>query len=420
MESDPPPSNFISLPILFAAIAVLLLLSLLFSISESSFLAVNKLRLRIKRENGDKRATLVSKLLNKKELLINSLLVANDMTNILLSSILTATSVRIFGASGVAYATFVATVLLLVFGEITPKTISTRHADSIAYALSEFVAVVVAVFRPVSVALTAVAAFFLRFFGVNIHEKYPSYTEEEIRTFIDYSSEKGVIDEGANAIMRRIFKFADLEAQSIMTPRTEIVALPQNVSYAEILATAKKTSFSRFPIYSNTIDNIVGVLYLKDLLAVSDAGENFSVGDVMREPIFVLGTKKMSAIRLLLRENWQTLAIVVDEYSGTDGILTQEDISARIFSHTSDFVVNNEFTVDGAILLSDISEKIGVQLESDINETLGGWLEEKLDRLAAVNDVVDYGGWHFLIQGVDMRRVSEVHISVSKADEAEK
>lgn len=418
MKSEPPPSDLISLPILIIAIIVLLSLSLLFSISESSFLSMNKLRLRLKRQKGDKRAVLVSKLLKKTEILINALLVANDMTNILLSSILTAVSVKMFGVSGIAYSTFIATVLLLIFGEITPKTISTRHADSIAYALARFVSIVVAIFKPISALLTKVAGFVLRLFGINLQQKTLSYTEEEIRTFVDYSSEEGTIGEDENAIMRRIFKFTDLEAQDIMTPRTQIVTLPYTASYADILQLAQDTGHSRFPVFRKTIDDIVGVLYLKDLLSYSR--ENFSLEKAMREPLFILGTKKMSSVRPLLRENWQTLAIVVDEYSGTDGILTQEDIAEQIFGqavsvddipHTEAAYENeNDFTVDGSILLGDIGECLGITLDSEINETLGGWLEEKLDRLAIAGDTLTYGGWTFEIENVGMRRVGEVRV----------
>lgn len=430
MEPEPSPSTFFPLPFLVAIIVVLLLLSLLCSISESSFLAMNKLRLRIKRRKGDSRALIVSKLLSKKELLINALLVANDMTNILLSSILTAVSVKLFGASGVAYATFVATVLLLLFGEITPKTISTRHADSIAYALSGFVSVVVNIFKPLSILLTKVAEFVLRLFGVNFGKKNLSYTEDEIRTFVDYGGEEGAIDEDENAIMRRIFKFTDLEAQDVMTPRTQIVALPDTSTYGEILELAKKTNFPRFPVYRETIDNIVGVLYLKDLLSYSQ--ENFSLAKAMREPLFVLGTKKISGVRQLLRENWQTLAVVVDEYSGTDGILTQEDIAERIFWQISASANGDElsaandgeaeatdFFVDGSILLADISERLGVLLESEIYETLGGWIEEKLDRLAIAGDFVNYGGWRFVVENVEMRRIVSVHVKAEEAGDSE-
>lgn len=432
MDVDPSPSNF-PLPFLIIAIVVLLLLSLIFSISESSFLAMNKLRLRIKTKGGDKRAVRVSKLLEKKELLINTLLLANDLVNILLSSILAAFFVSVFGAGGVAYATVVATVLLLLFGEITPKTISTRHADGIAYALSGFVLVTVTILKPASAALTCVAGFFLKFFGINLNQKKPSYTEDEIRTFIDYSSEEGAIDKNENTIMRRIFRFTDLAAADIMTPRTEIMALPCDIGFKEILEIAKETKYSRFPVFRKTIDDIVGILYVKDLVRCADAlnnagasnnhaaGGDFSVANVMRKPLFILGTKKISSVCETLRENRQTIAIVVDEYSGTDGLLTQEDIVQKIFgdmtfgneadlSSAKSHEKQNCFIVNGSILLSEISEMLGASLTSEINETLGGWLEENLDRLPVEGDVVNYDNWQFTIENIEMRRIGKIRI----------
>lgn len=433
MDSEPPSSTFFSLPVLVVAIFILLSLSLTFSIAESSFLSMNKLRLRIKRRKGDKRAVRASVLLSRKDLLINTLLLANDLVNILLSSILTAVCVRTFGAGGLAYATFGATLLLLIFGEITPKTISTRHADSIAYALSGFIFLVVQVLKPASFLLTSLANLFLRALGINVKQKSPSYTEEEIRTFVDYGSEEGAIDKDENVMMHRIFKFTDLEAQDIMIPRTQIVALPHTAGYKEILEIAQETNHARFPIFKDTIDDIVGVLYIKDLLIFSATADedkdgdkaSFSLAKIMRPPVFILGTKKMSSVRELLHENHQTMAIIVDEYSGTDGIITQDDISERIFggsdfSSGSDSVaaddnINengkpNDFTVDGSELLTDVSEKIGITLSSQINETLGGWIEEKLDRLAIAGDTVFYDGWEFTVQSVEARRIVQVRV----------
>lgn len=439
MDVDPSPNNF-PLPFLIIAIVVLLALSLMFSISESSFLAMNKLRLRIKTKGGDRRAVRVSRLLEKKELLMNTLLLANDLVNILLSSILAAFFMSVFGVGGVAYATVVATLLLLLFGEITPKTISTRHADGIAYALSGFVLVAVTILKPASAALTCVAGFFLKFFGINLNQKKPSYTEDEIRTFIDYSSEEGAIDKNENTIMRRIFRFTDLAAADIMTPRTEIVALPCDISLKEILEIAKETKYSRFPVFRKTIDDIVGVLYVKDLVRYADAlnnagaptnhaaGGGFSVANVMRKPLFILGTKKISSVRETLRENRQTIAIVVDEYSGTDGLLTQEDIVQKIFgdmtfgneadlSSAKSHEKQNCFIVNGSILLSEISEMLGASLTSEINETLGGWLEERLDRLPVATDEVVFGDWHFTIESVELRRVGQVRVELPATDE---
>ncbi|MBQ9238164.1 MAG: HlyC/CorC family transporter [Treponema sp.] len=421
--NDLPPTAYI---ILGGIIILLLILSLIFSIAESSFLSMNKLRLRIKRQSHDVRALRVGKLLDKKEQLFNTLLIANDIVNILLSALMTALCIRLFGTGGVAYATGTAALLLLVFGEITPKTISTRHADAIAYALSGFINRVVVLFRPLAYVLTGAVHVLLRITGIDTQQKKKTYTEEEIKIFIDYSSETGVLANGENIMMNRIFKFTDLAAQDIMTPRTKITALPFTAQYEEILSVAQTTAYARFPVYKTTIDDIIGVLYLKDLLHVSERGETFSVTNVMRPPLFILGTKKMSSVQQLLRENRQSLAIIVDEYSGTDGILTQEDIAHAIFgdvAHAADIPtsvpdgVQSDFTISGSTLLRDMKTPLGFPLESTINETLGGWLEERLDRLPKPQDVVWFNGYRFTICSVDARRVGMVHITACPAHE---
>src|SRR5574344_1069195 len=431
MDSKPPPADSLPLIGLLLAAAVLLTLSALFSVSESSFLSMNKLRLRIRRKSGDRRAIRVSRLLEKKDVLINTLLAANDLVNILLSSILAAAALHLFGDQGVGIAAVVTTVILLVFGEITPKTISVRNPDSIAYALSGFVTVVVTVFKPVATAFTAIAHGILRFAGVNTGRPKQSYTEEEIRTFIDAGTEDGALEKGENAMMNRVFKFTDLEAQDIMVPRMKIIAVPNTVTYRALLEKAQSTRLSRFPVYRGDIDDIIGVVYVKDLLAYRENAASFMVQNVMREPLFILGTKKMSSVQQMLRENRQSLAIVIDEYSGTDGILTQDDITREIVGITGSgysrrgriplgkIKNTSDFTVSGNTLLSDLEGILHLPFESSINETIGGWMEEKLDRMPLEGDAVSYSGYRFTALSVDTRRIGQVHIQSTAADEPE-
>ena len=421
MENEPPPNAAIAV-LLIAAAAVLITLSALFSISESSFLGMNKLRLRIKRKNGDKRAIRAAKLLEKKDVLINSLLVANDLVNILLSAILTAAAIAIFGKNGVGIATFATTILLLIFGEITPKAVSTRHPDVFAYALSKFVSVTVFIFKPISIAFTAAAHVILHLFGVSTKKPDRSYTEEEIKTFIAVGAESGALEKDENAIMNRVFKFTDLEAQDIMIPRTKIVAVSDKASWRDIIEKAERSRFSRFPVYRKDIDDIVGVLYIKDLLAYKEKADAFSVRTVMHEPIFILGTKKMSSVQEMLRENRQSLAIVVDEYSGTDGIITQSDIAREIFGITDSNASGrghlppvkiedtSDFVTGGDMLLSEARELLHVPFASDINETLGGWITERLGDMPRAGDCIEYEGLRFTVLSIKDRRINKIHV----------
>ena len=399
---------------------ILLLLSTLFSISESSFLGINKLRLRILKNKKDKRAVRAGKLLEKKELLINTLLVANDLVNILLSSIITALAIRFFGEKGVGLATFVVTVFLLIFGEITPKTLSTRNPDAIAYRLSLFVSIVVKLLRPIVFIFTLVSRIALRIKGIKVEKNKESYSLEDIRSFIDAGAETGILEKGEDTMMTRVFKFSDLEAQSIMIPRTAIIALKDTSTYAQVLEIAQRTRFSYFPVYGENIDDIKGILYLKDLLKYS--ADNFNIQAVMRPPLFIPGTKKISSVHHVFRERNESMAIVIDEYSGTDGVITKEDIVRQIFgkrptstpwrnqASLSEIEDKTSFTLDGTTLLKDLKELLGVELQSDINETLGGWITERLGRLAMPYDSVTYQNIVFTVEDINKRRIKTVRV----------
>lgn len=430
MENE-PPDNPATVVLLIAAAAVLITLSALFSISESSFLGMNKLRLRIKRKNGDRSALRAAKLLEKKDVLINSLLVANDLVNILLSAILTAAAIALFGKNGVGIATFTTTVLLLIFGEITPKAVSTRHPDVFAYALSKFVSVTVFIFKPISIAFTAVAHAVLHLAGVSTKKPDRSYTEEEIKTFIAVGAESGALEKDENVIMNRVFKFTDLEARAVMIPRTKIVAVSVDASWRNIIEKAERSRFSRFPVYRKDIDDIIGVVYIKDLLAYKGKTNTFSVRSVMHEPIFILGTKKMSSVQQVLRENRQSLAIVVDEYSGTDGIITQSDIAREIFGITDSNAPESghlppvkiedtsDFVTGGDMLLSEAQDLLHVPFSSDINETLGGWITERLGDMPHAGDSIEYGNRRFTVLSIKDRRINKIRVQRIAGDDGD-
>lgn len=410
-------------PGIIILLVVLITLSMLFSISESSFLGMNKLRLRVLRKNKNKRAVIAGKLLDKRERLINTLLVSNEIVNILLSSIITSIALELFGQKGVGIATLAATILLLIFGEITPKTISTRCPDRIAYFLAPFVRIVVIIMSPIVTIVTFVARCFLRLFGIRTKVKKQSYTEEEIKTFFDMSSESGVIEEDENRMMTQVFKFSDLEAQDIMIPRTKIRSLPNTATYRDVIELSQRLGFTRFPVYRKSIDDIVGIIYLKDMLIYKEKQDEFDITKVMRPPLFILGTKKMSSVQQLLFENRQSMAIIVDEYSGTDGVITEKDIAREIFALPGEdslrgkvFDYDNvedkkDFEVNGSVLLRDLKEDLHINLESNINETIGGWFAEQIDRMPQVDDIFEFEGYKFTIKKIQSHRVERINIS---------
>lgn len=385
---------------------------------------MNKLRLMILRKERNPRAVRAGKLLEKKELLINTLLVANELVNILLSSIITAVAMTLFGNSGVGIATFVVTICLLIFGEITPKAVSTRNPDKIAYALAFFVDVVMHLLYPFVLIFTLISRIILKIRGINVDKPAQTYSEEDIKSFLDVGEEAGVLENAEKNMMSSVFKFNDLNAAEIMVPRTMIVTLSENASYDEVIETAQRTRFSRFPIYRNSIDDIVGILYLKDLLKTTP--KEFSVKKIMRFPLFIPGTRKITSVQQVMQENRHSMAIIIDEYSGTDGLITQSDIHREIFGtavnrtpwggefNIVDLEKASSFELDGATLLIDLKLHLGISLDSAVNDTLGGWIMERLDRIAVPGDRVKTDVWNFTVIKVEKRRI--ISVKVEKID----
>ncbi len=430
MSQGPSVSN-ISIPALAISAAVLITLSMLFSISEGAFLSLNRLRLRVRCRAGDKRALRVARLLKNKERMINTLLVSNDLVNVMLSAILTAFALKVFGSRAIAVTTFVTTILLLLFGEITPKAICTRHPDPIAYGLSGFVQSVVFIMRPVVLVFTAISRIVLTLRGIKVKKESNSFSVEDIKTFLDVSAETGIIERGEKNLMTRVFKFTDLEAKDIMIPRKQITFVHVNDSYEKILELSERTKFSRFPVYRRNIDDIIGTVYIKDLLFYSGDKSKFSLRQVMRPPLFILETKNMSSIQQMLRENRQAMAIVIDEYSGTEGILTKEDIAAEMlgasiseFSKSANISTpipsdKDEFIIDGATRIADLAESIHINIFSDLNETVAGWFMEKLGRMAEPGDIVCHEGFVFTAIKMDGFRIATINVRQIQNQSAE-
>ena len=400
---------------------VLILLSMIFSASESAFLSVNKLRLRLLRNKKDKRAIRAGKLLDKKEKLLNTILVGNNIVNIALSAIITSIALELFGPAGVGYATVIVTILLLIFGEIAPKTIGTRHPEGVAFLLAPLIKFFGWIFIPVVFVLTKVTRLIASVFGVKFSDKKVSFTEEEIKQFIQVGEEEGVLQAGEKTMMHRVFKFTDLSAKEIMVPRTKITAIPMDITYQKLIELSQKSHLSRFPVYNKDLDDIKGILYMKDVFCKGLDEASFNVKEVLRPPLFILETKKMSSIRQMLEENHESMAVVLDEYSGTAGILTTEDISEEIFGSIYDEYdsvdvpeiekkSSEEATLSGSARLIDVYETLGIKLDSKNYETINGYLTELYDGFPEKDTVIKDRDCIFTILDSTDRKINKVQI----------
>lgn len=406
--------------ILIAISVVLVFLSMIFSAAESAFLSINKLRVRLLRNKKNRRATRVWRLLNNKDRLINTLLVGNNIVNIALSSIFTYIAIELFGNAGVGLATFVVTLVLLIFGEISPKTIATHNPEPIAFFFSGFISCLEVILYPLVYIFTKVTGLFLKVANVDVKKETVTFTEEEIKIFLEVGKEQGILEKNESSMMHKVFRFSDLSAKAIMIPRKHIIAIREDFSYSKVIEYSQRYRLSRFPIYRSSLDDITGILYVKDMLPYKMCPEKFEIKKVMRPPLFILESKNMSGIQQMLRENRQSMAVVIDEYSGTKGVLTVEDLVKEIFgtieykpySRISEIKAKNTTSseVDGLFRIIDINQQLELNIVSENCETIGGYICEKLGEIPSEGQSIVIGNYKFIVTKMDDKRVGKIRV----------
>lgn len=393
---------------------------MIFSATESAFLSINKLRVRLLRNKKNRRATRVWRLLNNKDRLINTLLVGNNIVNIALSSIFTYIAIELFGNAGVGLATFVVTLVLLIFGEISPKTIATHNPEPIAFFFSGFISCLEVILYPLVYIFTKVTGLFLKVANVDVKKETVTFTEEEIKIFLEVGKEQGILEKNESSMMHKVFRFSDLSAKAIMIPRKHIIAIREDFSYSKVIEYSQRYRLSRFPIYRSSLDDITGILYVKDMLPYKMCPEKFEIKKVMRPPLFILESKNMSGIQQMLRENRQSMAVVIDEYSGTKGVLTVEDLVKEIFgtieykpfSRNSEIKAKNTTSseVDGLFRIIDINQQLELNIVSENCETIGGYICEKLGEIPSEGQSIVIGNYKFIVTKMDDKRVGKIRV----------
>ena len=393
---------------------------MIFSAAESAFLSINKLRVRLLRNKKNRRATRVWRLLNNKDRLINTLLVGNNIVNIALSSIFTYIAIELFGNAGVGLATFVVTLVLLIFGEISPKTIATHNPEPIAFFFSGFISCLEVILYPLVYIFTKVTGLFLKVANVDVKKETVTFTEEEIKIFLEVGKEQGILEKNESSMMHKVFRFSDLSAKAIMIPRKHIIAIREDFSYSKVIEYSQRYRLSRFPIYRSSLDDITGILYVKDMLPYKMCPEKFEIKKVMRPPLFILESKNMSGIQQMLRENRQSMAVVIDEYSGTKGVLTVEDLVKEIFgtieykpySRISEIKAKNTTSseVDGLFRIIDINQQLELNIVSENCETIGGYICEKLGEIPSEGQSIVISNYKFIVTKMDDKRVGKIRV----------
>lgn len=399
---------------------VLLIMSGFFSMSETALMSLSKIRIRHMVEEGVKGARLVAKLTEDPNRLLGAILIGNNVVNIGASALATTIATKLFDSAGVGIATGVMTVLVLIFGEITPKSIAKQKSEKVALKVSKIINIIVKILKPFIGVFTAISSIFIRLFGGDPKASEPFITEEELRTMVGVSEEEGVLEDVEKEMIFNVFDFADAHVKDVMVQRVDVIAVDIEASYEEVLDVIKTEQFSRIPVYNQTIDDIVGILNVKDLIMAEKSSKPFKVSDYMREPYYTFEFKKIKELFSEMKKTRNHISVVLDEYGGTVGIVTIEDLIEEVFGDIEDeyddyekeieVVKEDEFIVDGSAKLDDISELIGVNMESEEFDSVGGLVIGELGRFPEKKEEVQLNNIRFVVEEVDKNRIKKVRI----------
>ena len=391
-------------------IIILLALSAFFSSAETAFTTVNHIRIRTLIDEGNKRAVIVSDIIAHSQKMLSAILIGNNIVNISASALATSLTIKIWGNYATGITTGVLTIVVLIFGEITPKTTATVYSEKFALVYAPVIKVLMTVLTPVIYVVDVLAGFFLRLFHIDTKNHKKTITETELRTFVNVSHEEGVIESDERQIINNLFDFGDAEAKDITT------------GYDEILVLFRETMYSRIPVYEEEQDNVVGILNIKDLI-VAPHGTQFEIRKIMRKPYYVYEHKNISELFKEMQKQSQGIAIVLDEYGSTAGMITTEDLLEEIVGEIRDEYDNDEtepfvkiddytYHIDGTYKLDDVNEKLSTALTSEDNDSIGGYIIEKLDRIPAAGEKLRVDNLEFTVEKVESNRVVSVILKV--------
>ncbi|MBP1890587.1 CBS domain containing-hemolysin-like protein [Clostridium moniliforme] len=401
---------------------VLLILSAFFSMSETALMSLSKIRIRHMVEEGVKGAKLVQKLIEDPNKLLGAILIGNNIVNIGASSLATSLAVKMSGGSegAVVIATGVMTVLVLIFGEITPKSIAKQKSEAVSLKVSKPIKLCVFIFKPFVTIFTIISSVFIKIFGGDPKAAEPFITEEELKTMVGVSEEEGVLEDVEKEMIFNVFDFADLQVKDVMVQRVDVTAIEINDGYDELLKVIKEEQFSRIPVYDDTIDDIVGILNVKDLIIAGYNGGELVVKDYMREPLYTFEFKKITELFTEMKKSRNHMAVVLDEYGGTVGIVTIEDLVEEIVGDIEDeydkerdsieVIKEDEYVVDGSARLDDVSDLIGVNMESEEFDSVGGLIIGALGRIPEEHEEVVIDRIKFVVEEVEKNRIMKVRI----------
>ena len=400
---------------------ILLALSAFFSSNETALMSVNRIRLRSLADEGNKRASMALDILeDQMPKLLSAILIGNNIVNISASSLAT-TLAYSFGGYMVSIVTLILTVLILIFGEITPKNYATINAEKITLRYMPICKFLMPIMTPVIFIINLFSRGVMRLMRVDPDAASKAMTEEELRTIVDVSHEDGVIESDEKEMIYNVFDLGDATAKDIMVPRVHVTFADVESTYDELIEIFREDKFTRLPVYKDSQNNIVGIINMKDLL-LYDKNEEFVIDRFLRKPHFTYETKSISDLLVEMKDSTFNIAIVLDEYGDMAGLITLEDILEEIVGEIHDEydekedelvqkISDREYIIEGSMHLDDVNDHLNTELDSEDYDSLGGFIIEHLDRLPVAGDeVITEEGIRLIVEKLDKNRIEKVHV----------
>ncbi|MBO5341184.1 MAG: HlyC/CorC family transporter [Lachnospiraceae bacterium] len=406
-------------------LVILVILSAFFSSAETAFSTCNKIKMRTLAEEGNKKAALVLKILDSYSKLLSAILIGNNVVNLSASSLATTIAIALSEPLGLqaslmtGLATGILTVVVLLGGEIVPKTWANLYADKIALVYAPIIRFLMVILTPVIFIVDKIALGILKLFRIDPSKKNNAMTESELRSYVDVSHEDGVIEEEEREMIYNVFDFGDSLAKDIMIPRIDMVTVEDTATYKEVMELFRENMYTRLPVYHDSTDNIIGIINVKDFLFVKDT-EKFTIKDIMRDAYYTYEYKKTSDLMMEMRKSSSNIALVLNEYGSTEGMITLEDLLEEIVGEIRDEydedeetliqdLGDNTYVVPGGMKLDDINNSIDTNFSSEDYDSIGGLIIEKLDKLPEENETVELeDGTVLTVKTVNQNRIEEV------------
>ncbi len=391
----------------------------------------NKVKMKAMADEGDKRASRVLRICEDTQKMLSAILIGNNIVNLSASALMTVLVTEMFGSFAVGIGTGILTLVVLIFGEIIPKSAATAYSEKISLIYAPLILFVMAVMSPFSFVINGVATGLMKVCRIDT-DKRQAMTENELKTYVDVSHEDGVIESGEKEIIYNVFDFSDALAKDIMIPRIDMSCISTEASFDEVMKIFKENMYTRIPVYDGgDQDNIIGLINVKDLILLEDK-ENFKIRDHLRKAYYTYEFKKTADLLVEMREKSQNVAFVLSEYGATVGMITLEDLLEEIVGEIRDEYDSDEinlikniggrrYLVEGNMKLDDINDELGTDLDSEDYDSIGGLMIEALDRLPGHGETVTLDdGTTLTARGVKGNRITKVLITVTAPADEEK